>query len=167
VNYFSEVIQLRSTTSHSIINSLKVDMVYLRILEQTMVLSFSSQKFTEFVTDYRPSWKDYTDFIPLLSYRTTPLPWCGKSLAELLMGRRLHSCQPSSNYRESNEGIQWGQQEIQGMAEERLWLLPPARSLSEIPDNMYQCIDYHRWLKHPWSDSEDCRHTQIIYCANT
>ena len=30
----------------------------------------------------------------LLSYRTTPLPWCGLSPAELLMGRRLRTDVP-------------------------------------------------------------------------
>ena len=30
-------------------------------------------------------------FLALLSYRATPLPWCGKSPAKLLMGRKLRS----------------------------------------------------------------------------
>ena len=30
----------------------------------------------------------------LLSYRTTPMPWCGHSPAELLMGRQLRTQVP-------------------------------------------------------------------------
>lgn len=33
-------------------------------------------------------------YLALLSYRTTPLPWCGLSPAELLMGRRLRTDVP-------------------------------------------------------------------------
>lgn len=33
-------------------------------------------------------------YLALLSYRTTPLPWCGLSPAELLMGRHLHTDVP-------------------------------------------------------------------------
>ena len=33
-------------------------------------------------------------YIALLNYRATPLPWCQRSPAELLMGRRLRTCVP-------------------------------------------------------------------------
>ena len=36
-------------------------------------------------------------FLALLSYRATPLPWSGKSPAELLMGRRLSSNLPETS----------------------------------------------------------------------
>ena len=35
-------------------------------------------------------------YLALLSYRTTPLPWCGKSPCELLTGRRLRSNLPQT-----------------------------------------------------------------------
>lgn len=35
--------------------------------------------------------------LALLSYRTTPLPWCGYSPAELTMGRRLRSDIPQAS----------------------------------------------------------------------
>ncbi len=41
--------------------------------------------------------KGSTDpYLSLLTYRTTPLPWCGLSPAELLMGRRLRSNIPQT-----------------------------------------------------------------------
>ena len=41
--------------------------------------------------------KDSSDpYLSLLSYRTTPLPWCELSPAELLMGRRIRSDLPQS-----------------------------------------------------------------------
>ena len=33
----------------------------------------------------------------VLSYRATAHPWCGYSLAELCMGRRIHTAVPQSN----------------------------------------------------------------------
>ena len=31
-------------------------------------------------------------YMALLSYWSTPLPWCGLSPSELLMGRKVHTC---------------------------------------------------------------------------
>ncbi len=84
---------------------------------------YSSQEFAEFATTYNfahetssPHFpqsnghaecavktvkrllKDSRDpFLSLLSYRTTPLPWCGLSPAELLMGRRIRSDLPQNS----------------------------------------------------------------------
>jgi len=128
VDYFScfpEVIQLRSTTSQSIINSLKALFARHGIPETLRTdkgSQFGSQEFTEFSSDYQfthitssthfPSSngqaertvqtverlkKDADDrFAVLLSYRVTPLPWCSLSPAELLIGRKLRSCLPQT-----------------------------------------------------------------------
>ena len=40
--------------------------------------------------------KSTDPFIALLSYRSTPLPWCGRSPAELLMGRNIRSTLPQT-----------------------------------------------------------------------
>ena len=122
---FSEVIQLRSTTSQSVINSLKAIFARHSIPEALRADNgpqFGSQEFTKFSSDYQfthitssthfPSSngqaertvqtveglkKDADDrFAVLLSYRVTPLPWCSLSPAELLMGRKLRSYLPQT-----------------------------------------------------------------------
>ena len=102
---YSEVTKLQSTTSRMIINSLRSD----------NGPQFTSNEFKEFAKEYQfthttssphypPSngevertvktvkslLKNAEDpYIALLSYRATPLPWCGKSPAQLLMGRNI------------------------------------------------------------------------------
>ena len=128
VDYFSrypEVVQLKSTTSQSIITSLKS--IFSRhgipeILVSDNGPQYSSHEFAEFAATYNfahvtssPHYpqsnghaeravktvkgllKDSSDpYLSLLSYRTTPLPWCELSPAELLMGRRIRSDLPQS-----------------------------------------------------------------------
>ena len=84
---------------------------------------FSSQEFAEFATRYHfkhitssplyPTSNGQAErsvqtvkhllrnaedpFLALLAYRATPMPWCGKSPAELLMARSLRSTVPQRN----------------------------------------------------------------------
>ena len=121
VDYYSrfpEVIQLRSTTSLSVINALKATFAHYSIPE-TLVSDngpqYSSTEFAEFAASYgfvhttsSPHYpqsnghaeravktvkrllKESSDqCLALLSYRSTPLPFCGLSPAELSQGRRL------------------------------------------------------------------------------
>jgi len=121
VDYYSrfpEVVQLRSTTSQSVINALKA--IFARYGIPEILLSdngpqYSSTEFSEFAANYgfvhvtssphypqsnglaeravktvKKLLKESTDqCLALLSYWTTPLPWCGLSPAELSQGRRL------------------------------------------------------------------------------
>ena len=62
-------------------------------------------------------------FIALLSYRSTPLPWCDLSPAELSMGRKIRSTVPQTNkqlvpkwpylaeFRRKNEGFKTKQKQ--------------------------------------------------------
>lgn len=129
VDYFSrfpEVKRLQSTTTQSIINTLKT--MFARYGIPEIVRSdngpqFSSQEFTQFAQKYnfkhitssphfpasngqaeravqtvKKLLKDAKDpFLALLAYRATPLPWCKRSPAELLMGRNIRSTLPVHN----------------------------------------------------------------------
>ena len=119
VDYFSrypEVTQLRTTTSSTVINSLKSIFARHGIPETVRSDNgpqFASSEFDDFARNYQfrhttssphfPSSNGQAEravkqvkhllkraddpFLALLSYRSTPMPWCGKSPAELLMGR--------------------------------------------------------------------------------
>ena len=172
VDYFSrypEVIQLRSTSSQSVINSLKAIFARHGIPENLRTDNgpqFSSHEFTEFARSYQfahttssphfPSSNGQAErtvqtvkhliknaddpFTALLSYRGTPLPWCGRSPAELLMGRKLRSSLPQTTaslvpewsylkeFREANQKFK-EQQKRDYDRRHRV------RSLPEIPDN--------------------------------
>ena len=117
---FPEVVQLQSTTSQSVINALKAIFARYGIPEILLSDNgpqYSSTEFSEFAANYgfvhvtssphypqsnglaeravktvKKLLKESTDqCLALLSYRTTPLPWCGLSPAELSQGRRLRS----------------------------------------------------------------------------
>lgn len=126
IDYFSryiEVQSLTSTTSASIIRSLKS--IFARHGLPTTVMSdngpqYSSQEFSSFAEEYQfehmtssPHYpqanglaeravrtikgllqKSTDPYLALLAYRSTPLPWCGLSPAQLLMGRNIRSTIP-------------------------------------------------------------------------
>ena len=128
-DYFScylEVIQLRTTTTPSVVSALKSLFSRHDIPETVMSDNgpqFISLEFAEFATRYH--FKHITSsplyltsngqaersvktvkhllrnaedpFLALLAYQATPMPWCGKSPAELLMGRSLRSTVPQTN----------------------------------------------------------------------
>ena len=122
-DYFSrypEVIQLTSTTSGSIITSLKSIFSRYGIPEELVSDNgpqYASQEFSEFAKQYNfkhttssphfPQSNGHAErsvqtvkrllkgskdpYMSLLSYRSTPLPWCHLSPAQLLMGRHIRS----------------------------------------------------------------------------
>ena len=126
VDYFSrypEVTQLRTTTSSTVINSLKSIFARHGIPETVRSDNgpqFASSEFDDFARNYQfrhttssphfPSSNGQAEravkqvkhllkraddpFLALLSYRSTPMPWCGKSPAELLMGRNIRANLP-------------------------------------------------------------------------
>ena len=120
---YPEVIKLRSTTSSGIIEALKAIFSrhgIPQILISDNGPQYSSEEFTKFASRYnflhitsspyfpqsngcaeravqtvKTLLKESTDpHLSLLTYRTTPLPWCGLSPAELLMGRKLRASLP-------------------------------------------------------------------------
>ena len=126
IDYFSrfpEAKKLKSTTTQSIVNTLKTLFARYGIPEvfrSDNGPQFSSQEFTQFVQKYNIKHVTSSPHFPasngqaeravktlkkllrnskdpfeaLLAYRATPLPWCGRSPAELLMGRKIRSTLP-------------------------------------------------------------------------
>ena len=120
---FPEVIKLKTTTSASIIEAFKAIFSRYGVPE-TLVSDngpqYTSQEFSEFTKSYnfchvtssphfpqsngqaermvktaKKLLKESDDpYMALLTYRTTPFPWCGHSPAELLMGRKLRANLP-------------------------------------------------------------------------
>ena len=122
---YPEVIKLTSTTSSAVISVLKSLFSRHGIPQDVMSDNgpqYASQEFTTFAKTYgfkhttssphspqsnghaeravqtaKKLLKGSTDpYLSLLSYQTTPLPCCGLSPAELLMGRRLRSNIPQT-----------------------------------------------------------------------
>jgi len=128
VDYFSrypEVIKLNSTTSKTVISSLKSIFSHHGVPSVLMSDNgpqFDSSYMKEFANTYgfqhvtssphypqsnglaertvrtmKDLLKYTTDtYLALLSYRSTPLPWCNYSPAELLMGRRIKTDIPQT-----------------------------------------------------------------------
>lgn len=120
---YPEVIKLRSTTSSSVIDALKA-VFSRHGIPQTLITDngpqYSSDEFAKFAASYNFSHVTSSPYYPqsngcaeravqtaknllkesadpylaMLTYRTTPLQWCGLSPAELLMGRRLRDNLP-------------------------------------------------------------------------
>ncbi len=123
---YPEVIRLTTTTSQAIVTALKSIFSRHGIPETVLSDNgpqYSSQEFADFASAYQfdhvtssPHYpqsnglgertvktvkgllKNADDpYTALLSYRATPLPWCGISPAELLMGRKIRSSLPQSS----------------------------------------------------------------------
>ncbi len=123
---YPEAIQLRTTTSQGVITALK-SIFARHGIPETLVSDngpqYSSHEFAEFAELYgfvhstssphypqsnghaeravqtvKKLLKESPDpSLALLSYRATPLPWCGYSPAELSMGRRLRTDVPQAS----------------------------------------------------------------------
>ena len=127
---------------------------------------FSSQEFAEFAKKYQFTYstssprfpasngqaeravqtvknllKNSSDpFLALLSYRATPIPWCGRSPAELLMGRKIRSTLPMST---DNLTPQWcylsdfkeADKRYKSKLKRNYDRCHRVRDLPEIPDN--------------------------------
>ena len=122
---YPEVTQLRTTTSPVVINALKSVFArhgIPEILRSDNGPQFSSSEFANFADDYQfchitssphfPSSNGQAEravktvkdllrkagdpHLALLSYRSTPLPWCGRSPSELLMGRNIRTNLPQT-----------------------------------------------------------------------
>ena len=174
VDHFSrypEVTKLQSTTSQTIINSLKSTSTFARhgipeILRSNNGPQFTSTEFKDFVKEYQFTHTTSSPYYPasngqvermvktvksllkdadepylaLLSYRATPLPWCGKSPAQLSMGRNIRSTLPQTTrafvpewsylpeFRQSNKVHKESQKENYDSRHR-------VRDLPEIPNN--------------------------------
>ena len=115
---YLEVIKLTTTTSSSVISALKSLFAKYGIPEEVVSDNgpqYASAEFCSFVKEYNFQHTTSSPHFPqsnghaeravqtakrllknskdqhmaLLSYRSTPLPWCGLSPAQLLMGRQI------------------------------------------------------------------------------
>lgn len=120
---YPEVVKLASTTSQNIIIMLKTVFARYGIPEEVVSDNgpqYTSQEFGDFAKKYNFKHTTSSPYYPqsngqaeraiqtvkkllkeamephlsLLVYHSTPLPWCGISPAELLLGRQIHSNLP-------------------------------------------------------------------------
>jgi len=123
---YPEIVKLSSTTSTSVIAALKVIFSRFgipEIVRSDNGPQFSSKEFAVFAKSYNFTHTTSSPLYPqsngqaeravqtlkkilrqsedvcqgLLNYRTTPMPWCNLSPAELLMGRKLRSLLPMTD----------------------------------------------------------------------
>ena len=123
---YPEVIRMTTTTSAAVITALKSMFSRFgipEVLRSDNGPQYSSHKFATFAETYgfqlvtsSPRYpqsngqaertvqtvknilkKSDNRYLALLSYRATPLPWCGLSAAELLMGRRIRTPLPQTD----------------------------------------------------------------------
>ena len=123
---YPEVVKLRSTTASSMIAVLRSCFARYGIPETVRSDNgpqFASREFAEFVNSYGFEHRTSSPYYPqsngmveravktakkllkqssdphlaILSFRATPLPWCGLSPSELLMGRQIRTTVPQSS----------------------------------------------------------------------
>ena len=123
---YPEVTKLTTTTSAAVISHLKNVFSHHGIPEVVHSDNgpqFSALEFTQFANEYgfchitsSPKYpqsngqaermvqtvkhllKNSKDpYMAMLTYRSTPLPWCGRSPAELSMGRQIRTCVPTAD----------------------------------------------------------------------
>ena len=171
VDYFSrfpEIVRLRETTSSAVIKALRK--LFARYGVPETVVSdngpqYSSHEFTDVtgsphhprssgqaertVKTVKSLLKSSPDpHLSLLSYRSTPLPWCNLSPAELLMGRKIRTDLPQTSetltplwpyldqFREVNKAFKEKQKKDFDRRHQ-------VRELPELPDNIEVWITTH------------------------
>ena len=130
VDYYSECIKLSQTTSAYIISmQFLVDMEFRKPYVATMVLHMSSRKFLKrmglikhitssphypqsngqverMVQSIKSILKKSEDpHLAILSYRATPMQWCGLSPSELSMGRKIRTTIPQITEHQSQNTL--------------------------------------------------------------
>ena len=171
---YPEVHKLRATTTQAVVGTLKTVFARHGIpetLRSDNGPQFSFQEFVKFANKYQFTHTTSSPHYPanngqaeravqtvkhllrnaddpplaLLSYRATPLPWCGRWPAELLMGRKIRSTLPQTTdslvpqwpylqeFRHANEDFKKKQKADHDHRYR-------VRDLPEIPDNTDVCV---------------------------
>ena len=166
---YPEVVKLTSTTSPTIIQCLKLIFSRFGIPETFISDNgpqFGSQLFTDFAKDYAFQHVTSSPYFPqsnglaertvqtvkkilkeskdpnmaILTYRSTPFPWCELSPAELLMGRRLRGNMPILTTQLTPEwtylkGFRAANRKFKDRQKQDFDRRHRARSLPELPDD--------------------------------